>query len=321
MVFTEYIINETSHILMNKPKYWIALEQAQGIGPAHMKEIYEALSGAGLSVEDLFSLEKDEITREFPFGERLAASIVQSQELLHSIEGDYLDLLDAGMSVIPFFSELYPNRFFDTLGNSFPPLLYVYGNPGLLSKKGIAVLGDKFVSQKGEEIAYTAARELSAHGILTVSGFASGVDLIAHRSALSHNGTTAAFLPYGISRLRMPEILQGVFNPDRICVVSTFYPDTGPSKYNAFIRNKFACALSYGVFIVESPLEGGVFEAAKSAHNLGIPLFTTKYAEFPKSAEGNSRILNELEGIPVTRKSDGDMLVPNMDRLIACAKF
>ncbi len=306
---------------MNKPKYWIALEQTQGIGPAHMKEIYDTLLKAGLSVEDLFSLESDEIAGEFSFSEKLSSSIAQAQKILHSIEGDYLDILDAGISVIPFFSERYPQRFFETMGNGFPPLLYAYGNPEILSKKGIAVLGDKFVSQKGEEIAYNAARELSVHGIVTISGFANGVDLIAHRAALFHDGTTIAFVPYGISRLRMPDMLQGVLNPDRICIVSTFYPDTEISKYNAFIRNKFASALSYGVFIVESPLEGGIFEAAKSARNLEVPLFTAKYSEYPKNAEGNQRILNELDGIPVTRKSEGDTLVPNMDRLIACAKF
>ena len=81
------------------------------------------------------------------------------------------------------------------------------------------------------------------------------------------------------------------------------------------------CALSHAVYIVEAPEEGGVFEAAKSANKLNIPLFTTQYSEYPENAAGNKIILEEMSGMPVRGRMENDMLVPNMDKIIGFAKF
>ncbi len=306
---------------MNSTKYWIALEQTHGIGPAHLMEIHDALKKQSLSVEDLCDLSSDDIRKEFSFPEKIAEAIAGIQSILPKIEEDYFKLLESGIDAITFFSDLYPIRLREVLGNAIPPILYVYGNSRLLKQKGVAILGDKDVSDKGEMITFEASRQLANHRIPVVSGYARGADLIAHRSALVSGGTTIALVPYGIFHLSVPEILRDVMNPDTMAVVSTFYPTREPNKFNAFIRNKLICAISCAVYIVEAPAEGGIFEAAKSANNLKVPLFTTEYGEYPKNAGGNRKIIDELGGIPVLGKMDKNMLVPNMDRIIGLAKF
>jgi DNA processing protein len=306
---------------MNSTKYWIALEQTHGIGPAHLIEIHDTLKEQNLSVADLCDLSADDIRKEFRFPDKIAEAIAGIQATLPKIEEDYFKLLEAGIDVVMFSSELYPLRLREILGNAIPPLLYVYGNSRLLKQKGVAILGDKDVSDKGEMITFEASRELSKHRIPVISGYARGADLIAHRSALINGGATIALVPYGIFHLSVPNILSDVMNPDSMAVVSPFYPDREPNKFNAFIRNKIICALSYAVFIVEAPQDGGIYEAAKSAHNLKVPLFTTEYGEYPKNAGGNRKIMDELGGIPVLGKMENSLLVPNMDRIIGMAKF
>ena len=306
---------------MNSTKYWIALEQTHGIGPAHLMEIHDALKEQNLSVVDLCDLSSDDIRKEFGFQEKIADAIAGIQSTLPKIEEDYFKLLESGIDVITFYSELYPARLREVLGNTMPPLLYVYGNARLLKQKGVAILGDKDVSDKGEMIAFEAARLLASHRIPVISGYARGADLIAHRSALVNGGTTVALVPYGIFHLSVPHILSDVMNPDTMAVVSPFYPNREPNKFNAFIRNKIICALSCAVYIVEAPPDGGIFEAAKSAGNLKVPLFTTEYGEYPKNAGGNRKIIEEMGGTPVKGKMENGMLVPNMDRIIGMAKF
>ncbi len=306
---------------MNSTKYWIALEQTHGIGPAHLIEIHDALKEQSLSVADLCDLSSDDIRKEFRFQEKIAEAIAGMQSTLPKIEEDYFKLLESGIDVVPFFSDLYPVRLRDVLGNAIPPFLYVYGNSRLVKQKGVAVLGDKDVSDKGEMIAFEAARVLSKHRIPVISGYARGADLIAHRSALINGGATIALVPYGIFHLSVPNILSDVMNPDTMAVVSPFYPNREPNKFNAFIRNKIICALSCAVYIVEAPLDGGIFEAAKSANNLKVPLFVTEYGEYPKNAGGNRKIIDELGGIPVLGRMESGMLVPNMDKIIGMEKF
>lgn len=306
---------------MNDTKYWIALEQTHGIGPAHMIEIHDALKEQNLSVADLSGLSGEEIREEFRFPEKIAEAIAGMEATLPKIEEDYFRLLESGIDVITFFSELYPARLREVLGNAIPPLLYVYGNGRLLKQKGVAVLGDKDVSDKGGMIAFEASRLLAKHRITVISGYAKGVGLIAHRAALISGGATVALVPYGMFHLTVPNILGDVMNPDTMAVVSPFYPTREPNKFNAFIRNKIICALSCAVFIVEAPPDGGIFEAAKSAGNLKVPLFTAEYGEYPKNAGGNRRIIEEMGGTPVKGKMENGMLVPNMDRIIGLAKF
>ncbi len=306
---------------MNSTKYWIALEQSHGIGPAHLSEIHKALNEVNLSLTDLGDLSADEIKKEFRFPDKVTEALAGLSSVLPRIEEDYFKLLESGIEVVPFFSERYPARLAEVLGNALPPLLYVCGNAGLLKNRGVAILGDRDVSDRGEMISFGAARELSRHSIAVISGYAQGVGMIAHRSALVNGGTTIAFVPYGIFHLKMPDILKDVMDLERFAIVSPFYPTREPNKYNAFIRNKFICALSYAVYIVEAPADGGIFEAAKSAHNLSVPLYTTEYADIPKNAPGNRKILDELGGMPVLGRMENGMLVPNMDTIIGSAKF
>jgi len=307
---------------MDSTKYWIALERVSGVGPAHLKEIYSVISGAGISLSDIFELTEDEMKNEFNFSQKTLSFIKLAVEVLPSVTDEYQKIIDSGITVTPFYSKTYPERLHEILGSSIPPILYSYGNLQILKKSGAAILGDSKISNRGEFISYMAARELAAHGIPVISGFASGADLTAHRSALESGGDTVAILPYGILNLNIPDTIKPVYDEGRFLAISSFYPDASADKFNAFIRNKTICALSHAVFIVESPESGGIFEAAKSAQSLKIPLYTAEYSEYPPSALGNKKILAELGAYSIRGKKSADNLtVPNMDRIIADVKF
>ena len=306
---------------MDNIKYWIALEQCQGMGPAHLEEIYKDLNEKNLSIMDLIELNHNEIKEEFSFKDKIVDIIIESKKMLPNVEKDYFNLLDSGIEIIPFFSKKYPQRLINTMGHSAPPFLYLTGNSDILKTNGVAIIGDKFVSAKGELITYTAAKELSRHNLATISGFASGVDMIAHKSAIENHGTTIAFLPYGILDFKLNDYIKDIYDPEKMLIISSFYPNKEINKFNAFIRNKIICAMSLVVYIVEAPIEGGVFEAAKSANKLNVPLFSTEYSSYPENAKGNKIILEEMNGIPVRGKMENDLLIPNMEKIIGFAKF
>jgi DNA processing protein len=189
---------------MNSIKYWIALERVSGVGPAHLKEIYNIISSVGVSLSDVFELSENEIRNEFNFNQKILASIDAAKNILNNISEEYQKIIDEGIAVTPFFSKNYPERLHELLGNLIPPILYSYGNINLLKKRGASILGDNNLSSKGEFIAYMAAKELVARGITIISGFADGADMTAHRSSLECGGDTIAFLPYGIFKMKIP---------------------------------------------------------------------------------------------------------------------
>lgn len=307
--------------MSSNTKYWIALARAKGIGPANLNTIYNTIKKHNISVSDILDLTHDEIKEEFSFNDKLTESILNAKKTLPRIEEDYFELLDTGIETVLFFEDSYPERFRQILGSSLPPVLYTFGDKNILKQKGAAILGDMNASAKGEEIAYLAARELTVHEIVVISGMAKGIDTIAHRSALENHGKTTAILPYGIKHLKIPHLIQNIYNQDNLLLVSPFYPTDEFNKYNAYIRNRLVCALSYAVYIVECPSESGILEAGKSARKLKIPLYVTEYAEYPESASANKQLMDEFNGIPVKGKMVNNVLTPNMDKLIAGVKF
>ena len=306
---------------MKHYKYWLALEQSRGMGPAHLKEIYDSLSGLGLSIIDLFSLTPAEIKNELALKEPVIEAIAHAAKKLSMIEEECCTLLESGIEMLLFFEEQYPFRLARLMKSSMPPILYLYGNREILNTRGAAVLGDSNVSGKGEVITYLAAKELVRHRIAVISGFARGADLIAHRAALENGGDTIAVLPYGFAHLKVPGILHDVFNPQNMLLVSQFSYGREYTQFNAMQRNKLACALSHAAFIVEAPTEGGIFEAGKSARNLAIPLYVTEYSSYPESAAGNAALIRDFGALPVRGRMINNTLSPNLDRLIADIKF
>jgi DNA processing protein len=302
-------------------KYWIALAQSKGIGPANLKMIYQSLKNHNLSAADIFNLSPEEIRNEFQFNDKITEAIISSKGTLSRIEDIYFDILDTGIETILFFEDSYPARFMDMPGSAFPPILYTYGNKSLLNERGAAILGEKNLSPKGEEIAFLAAKELAKHKIIIISGLARGVDEIAHRSALENDGRTIALIPYGIKHLKIPRMIEHVYNQDNLLLVSPFYPDIEYNKFNAYIRNRLICALAYAVYIVECPKDSGIFEAGKSAHKLNVPLFVTEYTEYPDSASANKQLIEEFNAFPIKGKMVNHVLTPNMDKLIGIVKF
>ena len=54
---------------------------------------------------------------------------------------EYEDISRRGITAISIGSELYPERLGRLLGNSAPPLLFGVGNPSLLKRGGVAIVG------------------------------------------------------------------------------------------------------------------------------------------------------------------------------------
>jgi DNA processing protein len=83
-----------------------------------------------------------------------------------------------------------------------PPALYLRGSgePELLARRAVAVVGARSCSPYGAQVARMLGRELSAAGVVVVSGLARGIDGEAHRGALEGGGPTVGVLGCGIDR-------------------------------------------------------------------------------------------------------------------------
>jgi DNA processing protein len=126
-------------------------------------------------------------------------------------------------------------------------------------------------------------------GLAAVSGYARGVDMATHVSALSSGGSTIIVLPEGINHFRVKRgPIASVWNPERAIVVSQFSPRRPWSAGNAMTRNDVIIGLSQALVVVEASDKGGTLAAGVRALQLNRRVFALEFSETPR---GNTELI------------------------------
>jgi DNA processing protein len=159
----------------------------------------------------------------------------------------------------------YPARLKET--NRFPPLLYIDGDPALISTPQIAVVGSRNCSHYGRYWCDWFTQHLSLSGLAITSGLARGIDGVAHQAALNVGGKTVAVLGSGLQRLypKNHAYLAAEIVEQGGAVVSEFPLTTLPHPPNFPRRNRIISGLSHGVLVVEASLKSGSLVTARYA--------------------------------------------------------
>ena len=153
-----------------------------------------------------------------------------------------------------------------------PPVLYCRGE--IPDGPAVAIVGSREMDGYGAEAARLFARQLATAGVTVVSGFARGVDTLAHRAALDAGGATVAVLgcgidvdyPRGNARL-------GSEIAERGAVVSEFPPGAEPRAWRFPVRNRVIAALAVGTLVVQAAPRSGSLITAHHALELGRDVY------------------------------------------------
>lgn len=147
-----------------------------------------------------------------------------------------------------------------------PYLLYVRGDPALLSTPQLAIVGSRKATRQGLETAAEFAAELARAGMTVTSGLALGIDAAAHRGALDVAGNTVAVIGTGID-IRYPRANRALADAIAAAgaVVTELPPGTPPTPDQFPQRNRIISALSLGVLVVEAALRSGSLITARLA--------------------------------------------------------
>ena len=209
---------------------------------------------------------------------------VQQQMVKHSIgEADSIVYycLQHGITLLPLDHPDYPQMLSSI---SAPPiLLTAAGNLSLLqSPVALSVVGTRRPSPYTERVTSTILTNLLENDFVIVSGFAKGVDAIAHTTALDCGGKTVAVLGCGINvnyprehtalRERMLSSGQGL-------MLSEYLPGIQPYPANFPRRNRILSGLSEATAVMEAAMRSGSLVTAQCAFDQGRYLFAVPPAD------------------------------------------
>jgi len=178
----------------------------------------------------------------------------------------------ANHHVITFADSEYPRLLLEIPDP--PPLLYAHGDPGLLKRPALAVVGSRNGTAQGLRNAETFARAFSAGGVTIISGLALGIDAAAHRGGLAGTGSTIAVLGTGIDvvypRSNAPLCAEVA---SRGLLLSEYPVGTPAAGHNFPRRNRLISGLARGCLVVEAALGSGSLITARLAIDQGRDVF------------------------------------------------
>ena len=203
---------------------------------------------------------------------------------------DYL--ANEGAGVLTFWDKAYPQRLkaiFDP-----PAFLFYKGNLDCLNVPAFAVVGTRKPTGYGRQVTRKLAEELVDNGFAIISGFARGVDTIAHSAALERGGKTVAVFGNGVDRVYPAENRQLYAKMiERGLLLSEYPMGTAPDAGNFPKRNRIISGLSVGVLVTEAGEKSGALLTAMYAADQNREVFAVPGSVLSAKSKGVHRLIKD----------------------------
>lgn len=208
---------------------------------------------------------------------------------------------------------LWPPQLND-LGPARPYGLWCRGDSrhllDLASAPSVALVGSRDPSIYGTEATTHLTAELARRGYTVISGGAMGIDIAAHRAALTQQGSdlpTIAFMAGGLDRL-YPAQNSDALNMivDRGLIMSEVSVGNTPTRWRFLERNRLIAALARHTIVVEARWRSGALNTARHAMEIGRTLWAVPGQINSPNSVGTNRLLRD--GLAQTLTEAADIL-------------
>ena len=169
---------------------WLGLSLTSGLGPTKARKLVEYFGSADAVFHaSLTELEGTGI-------KAVSAQSIATGKSAELAREEIARAAGANVTIVSGEDTFYPARLKEIYD---PPLvLYVRGDPEILTRPGIAMVGTRHPTPYGSGMAERLACDLAAQGLVIISGMARGVDTASHRGAITAKGKTVAVLGTGV---------------------------------------------------------------------------------------------------------------------------
>jgi DNA processing protein len=266
---------------------WLALATVQNVGPVRILKLLKKFDRP----QRILSASKSEMESIPEISSKLASAIKNKVDYKKA-EEQLAILQKSPYTLLTLNSSEYP----ESLKNIYdpPPFFFYEGSLECFKNPRIAIVGPRASSSYGRMMAEKLAGELVEAGFTIISGFARGIDTIAHRTAIEAGGLTAAVFGCGIDTIYPPEnkslyrslILNG-------CAISEFFLGEKPEPMYFPRRNRIISGLSLGVLIIEAAEKSGALLTAQHALDQGREVFAVPGNITSRTSKGTNRIIKE----------------------------
>lgn len=173
-----------------------------------------------------------------------------------------------------------------------PPALWLRGDPALLARPAVAVVGARNASSLGLRMTRMLAADLGRAGLIVASGLARGIDAAAHESALATG--TIAVMAGGVDVVYPQEHGPLAARIAESGVILSEQPvGTNPQARHFPARNRIISGLARAVVVVEAALRSGSLITARDALDQGREVMAVPGHPLDARAGGCNALLRD----------------------------
>lgn len=283
---------------MSSLLYETAIGLIPGIGCQSTKQL---ISYCG-SAEKIFRTPKGKLMKIPGIGEVLAEAIVK-QEILWKAEEEIQWSEKNGVQILFYTHKNYPERlrhFPDS-----PALLFFKGNTDLNTAKTIGLVGTRQSTNYGKEITEKIISEIKSYQPCIISGLAYGIDIHAHKAALSEKIPTVAVMASGINII-YPSLHRDTAHKmlEQGGLLTEYRPSTKPDPAYFPARNRIVAGLCDAIIIIEAAERGGALITAEIANSYNREVFAVPGSLGQKYSEGCNTLIKTHKAYIYTSVKD-----------------
>ncbi|MFT7351092.1 MAG: DNA processing protein [Flavobacterium sp.] len=186
-----------------------------------------------------------------------------------------------------------------------PTLLFGSGNMKMNQQKIISIVGTREITSSGMDFCRKLIEDLAPLNPIIVSGFAYGVDIFAHKTAMDLNLQTIGVLAHGLNQVYPKMHKKYVAKMETNGgFLTEFWSNSNPEKENFVKRNRIVAGMSEATIVIESAEKGGSLITANLSNDYNRDVFAVPGRTTDKFSQGCNNLIKTQRANLLTSAAD-----------------
>ena len=278
--------------------FLLALQKVEGIGDIMAKKLLNQFGCA----EDIFKAKSSQLATIDGIGSVLLNNL-KNKNIYGQADIELNYIRNNAIHVSFFKDENYPEKLKHCIDG--PILLFTAGNINLKQKRIISIVGTRQVTAYGVDFCKKLMADLAPLDPIIVSGFAYGVDIVAHQAAMENNLQTIGVLAHGLNQIYPKNHKKYMSKMEQNGGFMTeFWSNSSPERENFVRRNRIVAGISEATIVIESADKGGSLITANLANDYNRDVFAVPGRTSDKYSQGCNNLIKTQRAHLLTSAAD-----------------
>lgn len=276
----------------------LALLKVEGVGDVVAKKLINHCGSA----ENVFKAKANEIKAIDGIGEALLKKL-KDKTTFEKAELELQFIQNEKINVLFYQNDSYPERLKHCIDG--PVLLFASGNLNFENRKMISIVGTREITSYGTAFCKQLIEDLAIFNPIIVSGFAYGVDVVAHQAAMENKLQTIGVLAHGLNQI-YPKTHKKYISKmeENGGFLTEFWSTSNPEKENFVKRNRIVAGMSEATIVIESAEKGGSLITALIANDYNRDVFAVPGRTTDKYSQGCNNLIKTQRANVLTSAAD-----------------